>query len=122
MKVRCGPARGCSSFSVDHAVSALRWINEHRRSDADPWGMEHQIAIVSRDRSVCRAGNWFVYKPVPQRSAGLAVGIEGVNAVVLGCDEDNIVRSAGDAQFRNEQRLAVDKGVNRASEKFAEQS
>ena len=57
---------------------------------------------------------------MPQRSAGLAIRIEGVNAIVLGRDENHVVRAAGNAEFRHEKRLAVYERIDAAGKYFAE--
>ena len=50
----------------------------------------------------------------------IAVGIEGVDRVVLGGHEDDVVRDAVDRQVRHVQRLGVDVAVDRLREELAE--
>ena len=54
--------------------------------------------------------------------AGLSVGVEGVDAVVLGGDEDDVVRAAGDREIRHIERLGVDFAIHGAGEEFSERS
>ena len=59
----------------------------------------------------------------PQRLGicpGVAVGIEGVDRVVLGGDEGDVVHGAVDRQARHVQRLGVDVAVDRLREEQAE--
>ena len=57
---------------------------------------------------------------VPIGDAGRGVGIEGVHAVVLGRDEDDVVHAAGDGEVRNVERLCVGGSIGRALEELAE--
>ena len=56
---------------------------------------------------------------VPELCAG--VGVEGVDGAVLGGDDQNVVRDAGDGETaRDEERLGVDQAVGGDGEEFAE--
>ena len=83
--------------------------------------MQYQIAIVPRYGSVHGAGNRRANEPVPQRCAALAIGVEGVNAIVLRRDENNVVRTAGYAHLRHEQRLPIDERIDTTGEHLSEQ-
>ena len=48
------------------------------------------------------------------------VGVEGVDAVVLGGREDNVVRPPADGEVRQVQRLRVDLPVDRVGDPLAE--
>ena len=57
---------------------------------------------------------------MPKRRAG-GVGVEGVHAVVLGDDIDDVVRAlARDSHLGLDERLPVDQSVNRILEELAE--
>ena len=58
---------------------------------------------------------------VPEGSAGaVGVGVEGVDAVVLGGDVEDVVLSAVDGDVGHEERLSVGVAVGEIREEFAE--
>ena len=57
---------------------------------------------------------------VPELDAGIGIRVEGIQAVVLRSDEDDVVLRAVDGQIGNPQRLRVDGAVDRAGEELAE--
>src|SRR5437763_7752029 len=115
------PAWRSARFDVKNLISALSRINEHSCSDSDIRRVQYQIAIVPRYGSVHGAGNRRANEPVPQRCAALAIGVEGVNAIVLRRDENNVVRTAGYAHLRHEQRLPIDERIDTTGEHLSEQ-
>ena len=56
----------------------------------------------------------------PMHGWGVAVRIERVNAVVLGCNKHHVVHASGDVHLRHEKRLAVNERINRAGKDLAE--
>jgi hypothetical protein len=58
---------------------------------------------------------------MPQRSAwsGIDVRVEGVQALVLRCNEHDIVFYAADRQVGHPERLRINRPIDRAREEFA---
>ena len=56
---------------------------------------------------------------LPVDVAGTAIGINGINAIVLGGDEHDVVRSPGDRKVCNIQGLRVYRPIDCAGEEFA---
>src|SRR5580704_4026267 len=52
--------------------------------------------------------------------AGAGVGVVGVDGIVLGGDDEQIVGDAGDRDVRNVERLGVDQAIGGNGEQFAE--
>ena len=53
--------------------------------------------------------------------AAVAIGIEGVDAIVLGDDEEDVVRAlAGDAEIGHVKRLSVDVAIHGVAEQLSE--
>src|SRR5580704_3789464 len=58
---------------------------------------------------------------LPQRRGGIAVGVESVDAVVLGSDEEYVVAAlAWDVDAGNKQRLGIDVAIDLEREQLSE--
>ncbi len=58
-------------------------------------------------------------RDLPQRRAA-KIGVEGINAVVFGGDEDDVVRGAADCKSGQIKRLGFDSAIDGEGEEFAE--
>jgi hypothetical protein len=95
---------------VDGAVSASIAVDDGRVGNAD---FRRDLAAATRIAGRFAIGDG----DAPER--GARVGVERVDHVVFGGDEDNVVRRAGDAEVRKIERL----GVHFASDReFAEEA
>ena len=83
-----------------------------------------QVAVGDCGRAAGCAVGRVEKRDLPEWSgvgAAVVVGVEGVDAVVFGSDEDDVVGAfAGDRDVRHVERLSVDLRVHGLREKFAE--
>ena len=83
------------------------------------------VEVTPCDRLDGRAGQrrftGLEQRDLPERSAGaVVVGVEGVDAVVLSGDEEDVVFGAVDGEVGNQQRLAIGIAVDLVGEELAE--
>lgn len=79
-----------------------------------------KVAVGNSSSPGGRAVSGIEKSDLPERSAG-SVRVEGIDAVVFGGDEDDVVSAlAGDGETLNVKRLSVDAAVNGIGEEFAE--
>src|SRR5271170_798429 len=99
-----------AGFCVDH------WSRGDTDFGLDEWALD----IVRGNES--DAAFSIEETDLPQRRVGGAGGIEGINAVVLGGDEEDVVEAlAGNFDSWNEQRLGVNCAVDSEGAEFGEQ-
>lgn len=97
---------------VNNRVAGRRSIDNGGGSDSYVRRHLTASAIVGGDFAGLESGF------VPDE--GAAVGVVGVDAVMFGCDDQQVVGDTGDTDGRNVERLCVDQSVGGDRKKFSE--
>jgi len=94
-------------------------VDDWSGRDANLWRDEEAAGIAFGERRNALAGIGEI--DVPERSGRSAVGVEGIDAVVFGGDEKDVVFAfAGNLEIGELQRLGVNVAVDFEGKEFAE--
>src|SRR5579859_466415 len=93
-------------------------VNDGRRGDANIGPNKRTLHGVFRWNG--NAASFVEKAYFPQRRIAGVVGVEGVDAIVLGGDEQNVMRAfAGNLDRREEERLRVNRAIHLEGADFA---